>query len=146
MSLYERQQPDFDSYITNEPHDYFTPWIEEVYNHLDPELCERMDQDGFTDSDTENFWLNELHIQKTETKLASQVLSLAFKKWEEDQRKSKGREMGIHEKITICQTEINDINRAIKMTHDSQTIEELNVKKLAREITLTVLIDLTNDQ
>lgn len=55
-------QQALDRWITREPEDNFTPWVEQVMNHFTDEFYKEAyeDRDDFEDSDLENKWLNKL--------------------------------------------------------------------------------------
>jgi len=77
--------PDFDAYITKEPEDNFTPWIESLYDQMDEKITTEMDDLGFNETTTENNWLNDLFDQGMEPEQATPVMAIVFNNWKKVQ-------------------------------------------------------------
>ena len=61
--LTNKEKVDLDRYITSEPEDNFTPWVEMVFNEFSDEFYKEAyeDRTDFENSKAENDWLNKLY-------------------------------------------------------------------------------------
>lgn len=70
---------DLDRYLTTPPKNYHDDWCEEVYNHLDEDKYDQMEDDGFLFSDSENNVLWRLHIMDVPVDRSAEILWRYFK-------------------------------------------------------------------
>ena len=61
-----KEKADLDNYITREPEDNFTPWVEMVLNEVSDEFYKEAyeDRTDFENSKAENDWLNKLYLRQ----------------------------------------------------------------------------------
>lgn len=60
-------QTSLDKYLTTEPYDgEFETYVEQLYENVSQEVWNHMEENGFLNSDTENYWLNKLYSKLAE--------------------------------------------------------------------------------
>lgn len=70
----------YDRWVTREPEDDFTPWVEAVYDAFSEKFyCQVIDvpldmRSRFSDSEIENRWLNKLFKNDTDPKTAARII------------------------------------------------------------------------
>lgn len=67
-----------DRYLTTEPEDNYTPWIEEVYNNVSEQFIQQIEKDDFIDSRIEDMWLNYLYDKGYSPKQAGSLIEKAY--------------------------------------------------------------------
>lgn len=77
-------QRSLDRYLTTEPEDRFTPWVEDVYNAYGEDFYKMAYGDSdkaiphFEDSTVENGWLNKLYDKGYSPEQAAKVIERAY--------------------------------------------------------------------
>lgn len=74
-----------DRYLTTEPEDNFTPWVEKVFDNYTPKFWTEVydvpvkTKNRFEDSEHETKWLNKLFNKETDPILAAKIIERAYK-------------------------------------------------------------------